>query len=86
MSDHDRHRHAPVEGTAIRAFFPVGSLDRVVNDDPEEGTGDHEPWEGADEPTPDPVDPGDPSPENVAFVVLGALLTLFVLARVAGFV
>ena len=57
-----------------------------MNDASDPGNGDDEPWEGPDEPTLDPVDPGDPSAENAAFVLLGALLTLFVLGRVAGLV
>ena len=32
------------------------------------------------------VDAGDPAAENVAFVLVGALLTLFALGRVAGLV
>lgn len=44
-----------------------------------------EPW--ADEPTlDDPIEPGTPTAENVAFVVLGVLLALFVLGRIAGLV
>ena len=32
----------------------------------------------------DPIEAGEPTAENVLFVVLGALATLFVVARVAG--
>ena len=56
-----------------------------MNDDSHDGV-DGEPWEDEDEPPAVPVHPGDPSAENVAFVVLGALVTLFVLARIAGLV
>lgn len=72
--------------TAIRAFFPAGVLESDVNDDPGDGDWDYQIEDVTDDPTPEPVDPGDPSAENVTFVVLGALLTLFVLARVAGLV
>ena len=44
------------------------------------------PVEDGTDPLDVPVDPGSPSAENVAFVVLGALVTLFVLARIAGLV
>lgn len=70
--------------TAIRAFFPVGGVDPHVSDDPEPGN--RRTWDGADEPAVVPVDPGSPSAENAAFVLLGVLLTVFVLARVAGLV
>lgn len=63
-----------------------GGPEAVTGDEPREEADDGEAWDGADEPTTVPVDPGDPSAENVAFVVLGALLTLFVFARVAGLV
>jgi hypothetical protein len=34
---------------------------------------------GQKQPTPDPIEPGDPSLEGVFFVLLGIALTLFVL-------
>lgn len=80
-------REPPEVGTrarAIRAFFPPGGLGPHVSDDPE--AEDRRTWDGADEPAAVPVDPGSPSAENAAFVLLGALLTVFVLARVAGLV
>lgn len=52
-------------------------------DDP--GTDDQE-ASGPDEPTAVPVEPGSPSAENVAFVVLGALLAVFAFARIVGLV
>lgn len=52
---------------------------------PDSGPDGDEPW--ADEPTLDePIEPGTPAAENVAFVVLGVLLALFVLGRIAGLV
>lgn len=79
---------------AIRAFFPVGGVLHYVSDSREDGPGGEGPpdgaddgaWSEADEPAVVPVDPGSPSAENAAFVLLGALLTVFVLARVAGLV
>jgi len=65
--------------------LPVGTLFTGVNDDSHDGV-DGEPWEDEDEPPDVPIHPGDPSVENVAFVVLGALVTLFVFARIAGLV
>ena len=56
-----------------------------MNDDSHDGV-DGEPWEDEPEPRDVPIHPGDPSAENVAFVVLGALVTLFVFARIAGLV
>ena len=38
----------------------------------------------ADPPVDDRVEAGEPTAENALFVVLGALATLFVIARVAG--
>ena len=59
-----------------------------MDDDFDESVGgvDGEPVEDGTDPLDVPVDPGSPSAENVAFVVLGALVTLFVLARIAGLV
>lgn len=34
----------------------------------------------------DRIEPGEPSVEGVAFVLLGALATLYVIARIAGLV
>ena len=68
-----------------RGLLPVGALSPGVNDDSHDGV-DGEPWEDEPEPRDVPIHPGDPSAENVAFVVLGALVTLFVLARIAGLV
>lgn len=45
-----------------------------------------EPWDDEPAPGPPPIEPGTPDPENVAFVLLGALLALFVLARIGGLV
>ena len=39
-----------------------------------------------DEPDPDVVEPGRPSAENAAFVLLGVLVALYVIARLAGLV
>lgn len=68
----------------IRAFFPVGTVPTTVDDEP--GDGADEPWNGDGDAAVDVVDPGRPSTENAAFVLLGALLALFVLGRVAGLV
>ena len=57
-----------------------------MNDESGEGDWEYQLDDLEDDSTPDPVDPGDPTVESVAFVLLGALLTLFVMARVAGFV
>ena len=38
------------------------------------------------DPITEPIEPGRPDPENVAFVLLGALAALYVFARVAGLV
>ena len=57
-----------------------------MNDDVADEEWDYQLEDLDDEQTPDTVDPGDPSAEGVAFVVLGALLTLFVFGRVAGLV
>lgn len=53
----------------------VGGEDEREWDDP--------PGVGED---PDPIEPGQPSAENVAFVLLGVLLGLYVIARLAGLV
>lgn len=50
------------------------------------GDDGEEPWDDEPEPGVDRIEPGNPSPENVAFVVLGALSALFVLARIGGLV
>ena len=68
-----------------RGLLPVGALLDDVNDDSHDGD-DGEAWEDGTDPHDVPIDPGDPTAENVAFVVLGALVTLFVLARIAGLV
>lgn len=57
-----------------------------MNDESGEGDWEYGLDDLEDDSTPDPVDPGDPTVESVAFVLLGALLTLFVMARVAGLV
>ena len=62
----------------------VGGVPPGVNDDSRDDDG--EPWPEEVESRDVPVDPGDPSAENAAFVVLGALVALFVLARIAGLV
>src|SRR6056297_2521348 len=67
---------------STRAFLPPGRQSVHVNDDPDAGN-EREPWEAEEAVAAVPVDPGSPSAENVAFVLLGSLLTLFVLARVA---
>jgi hypothetical protein len=69
--------------------LPIRALHSGVNDDQGDGDWDYQPSDFDEDPTSDAVDsvdPGDPAAENVAFVVLGALLTLFVLGRVAGLV
>lgn len=48
--------------------------------------GDSLGWLPDGEPAIDRIQPGDPTTENAAFVLLGALATLFAFGRVAGLV
>jgi len=38
------------------------------------------------DPVPDVVEPGQPDPENVVFLLLGVLAALYVVAQIAGLV
>lgn len=57
---------------------------RFELEDLENGEGTSEPER--DESEPDRIEPGSPSLENVLFVLLGVLATLFVIVRVTAFV
>ena len=72
------------EGTAEEEWrFPLsefegdGDTDEAVVDDEDEDDADD-----AGEPAePERIEPGDPSPEGVVFVLLGVAFTLFVVSR-----
>lgn len=48
--------------------------------------GDDRGWFGGTGAPVDRIEPGDPAPENVAFVLLGAMVTLVAFGHVAGLV
>ena len=77
MADHDAG-----EGTAEEEWrFPLsefegdGDADGAVVDDADDADDAGEPTE------PERIEPGDPSPEGVVFVLLGVAFTLFVVSR-----
>jgi hypothetical protein len=70
------------EGTAEEEWrFPLsefegdGDADGAVVDDADDADDAGEPTE------PERIEPGDPSPEGVVFVLLGVAFTLFVVSR-----
>jgi len=70
------------EGTAEEEWrFPLsefegdGDADGAVVDDADDADDAGEPTE------PERIEPGDPSPEGVVFVLLGVAFTLFVISR-----
>ena len=70
------------EGTAEEEWrFPLsefegdGDADGAVIDDADDADDAREPTE------PERIEPGDPSPEGVVFVLLGVAFTLFVISR-----
>ena len=70
------------EGTAEEEWrFPLskfegdGDADKAVVDDANDADDAGEPTE------PERIEPGDPSPEGVVFVLLGVAFTLFVISR-----
>ena len=70
------------EGTAEEEWrFPIsefegdGDADEAVVDDANDADDAGEPTE------PERIEPGDPSPEGVVFVLLGVAFTLFVVSR-----
>lgn len=67
----------------IRAFFPLGGGLRGMSD---RDDGDALGWLPEQDPAVARIEPGAPTVENVAFVLLGALATLFAFGRVAGLV
>ena len=83
MADHDAG-----EGTAEEEWrFPLsefegdGDADGAVVVDAD-GTDDADDADDAEEATePERIEPGDPSPEGVVFVLLGVAFTLFVVSR-----
>lgn len=65
-------------------FFRAGPVPSLVSRS--SGPDVEEPWDDEPELEAHPIEPGTPAPENVAFLVLGVLAALFVLARIGGLV